>query len=80
MLMSKESEVERRSSKYQLTTDWASTSRDLKVLLGCVECEWDVLSHDLGLPLIYHRQADYTFSEERSSFRHSGTSVSRLAA
>ena len=39
VLMSKESEAERRNIKYQPTTDWSSTSRDLKALLGCVECE-----------------------------------------
>ncbi len=39
VLMSKTSEVERRSIKYPPTTDLASTTRDLKCLLGCVECE-----------------------------------------
>ena len=43
-LMSKMSEVERRSIKFQPTTDWASTSRDLKSLLGCLECERRPLS------------------------------------
>ena len=37
--MSKESEAERRSINYQPTTDWSATSKDLKALLGCVECE-----------------------------------------
>ena len=39
VLMSKESEAERRSINYQPTTDWPSTLKDLKSLLGCVECE-----------------------------------------